>query len=485
MNTLIEKHFCNGTYSLKFLVFLKKSVHFLYRFIKPNSKNEDLKRSEFVLNILILGSILLAFVASSIILIRGIIPMGDDYRGDFFITFFILLFFIILHFLSRKRFIKISSYLLIGIYFVSATYCIFTWGVDLPLALLSYILLIIISGILINTRFTVISTFIISITLLLFTHLQNNSITHPNLYWKKEMLKTEDIIAVIAIFIIITLVSWLSNREIEKSLHRARKSEAELKNEKKSLEIKVKERTKKIKQFQIEKSMQLYRFAEFGRMASGIFHDLVNPLTAMTLNIEQLQKQHRHCMEDTESIEKIVNNIKQMRKLADTARKQIVNQKINIHFSLADEITLALETLSCKARESNIKLIFNPPNNLIRVKGNPINFYRVINDLVSNGIDACLSIEKENKKNKKRVEVTLSQKKKLITINVKDWGCGIKKQNLKKIFEPLFTTKGSSGTGLGLSICKDVIEKEFGGKIKLRSKEGIGTIFTIEIPVKE
>ena len=71
-----------------------------------------------------------------------------------------------------------------------------------------------------------------------------------------------------------------------------------------------------------------------------------------------------------------------------------------------------------------------------------------------------------------------------IVVIIRDNGCGIKKENLRKIFDPFFTTKEvGKGTGLGLNVAYNIIKKH-NGTIEVQSKEGIGTEFTIKIPVQ-
>ncbi len=70
----------------------------------------------------------------------------------------------------------------------------------------------------------------------------------------------------------------------------------------------------------------------------------------------------------------------------------------------------------------------------------------------------------------------------MVAITIADNGRGIPEENLKQVFEPFFTTKKEYGTGLGLSITYGIIEK-LGGDIKVKSRVGHGTSFTITLPV--
>jgi signal transduction histidine kinase len=68
-------------------------------------------------------------------------------------------------------------------------------------------------------------------------------------------------------------------------------------------------------------------------------------------------------------------------------------------------------------------------------------------------------------------------------VRISDNGSGIAPENLKRVFEPFFTTKPvGSGTGLGLSLSYSIVNKH-GGRIEVASKPGVGTVFTVRLPV--
>ena len=81
-----------------------------------------------------------------------------------------------------------------------------------------------------------------------------------------------------------------------------------------------------------------------------------------------------------------------------------------------------------------------------------------------------------------KMTVSLFEKSHLVNIIFSDTGCGIPPENLEKIFEPLFTTKGETGTGLGLAVSKEIVEKHK-GVLSVNSIEGKGTSFTIQLPL--
>jgi two-component system NtrC family sensor kinase len=68
-----------------------------------------------------------------------------------------------------------------------------------------------------------------------------------------------------------------------------------------------------------------------------------------------------------------------------------------------------------------------------------------------------------------------------VAVAIKDTGCGISKENLQKIFDPLFSTK-TKGTGLGLSVVASIVEGHE-GKIEVESEVGKGSIFTVKLPI--
>ncbi len=102
-----------------------------------------------------------------------------------------------------------------------------------------------------------------------------------------------------------------------------------------------------------------------------------------------------------------------------------------------------------------------------------------MSNLISNAIDAYDGMERKDK----QVVIRFTKTKQQIKITVTDFGKGIAKQHLAQIFEPFFSTKNiNQGSGLGLSITNDIVTRDFGGSLSVKSKQEKGTQFTVYLP---
>jgi signal transduction histidine kinase len=378
--------------------------------------------------------------------------------------------------LSRRRYQRVAAYFLVGIYFLLAVYCMFQWGISFPLALFLYVICISLTGILISSRASLVLTFIIALVISLRVHLQRNGIAQPDLSWMDLQSNAIDVIGQVLSLSIIAIASWLSTREIERSLARARRSEAELKEERDQLETRVEERTQELQQAQLERVSQLYRFAEFGRITSGILHDLVNPLNAISLNLSQLEGNS----EQSKTLKRAIQGAKRIEQFVNGARQQINNQRELSVFSLRQNTQEALGTLTEKAKKAKAHLHSNVPASL-ELYGGPLRFQQLISNLVSNALD---SYEEVIDNRTREITVTAEATESEVVMTVEDNGSGISPENQKFVFDSLFSTKpGTQNSGLGLSIVKEIVEKEFNGSIELTSKPGKGTTFTMKLPI--
>jgi signal transduction histidine kinase len=133
------------------------------------------------------------------------------------------------------------------------------------------------------------------------------------------------------------------------------------------------------------------------------------------------------------------------------------------------------EALSRVEIAENIKLSknFQPNLPMIMIDVNQID--QVLINLIENACQAMM----DNGKLKISTKVSGS----FMEVAIEDSGCGIPEKEVKKIFDPLFTTK-PSGTGIGLAVCHGIMEKH-NGRIIVKSQEGIGTKMFIKLPLED
>ncbi len=251
-----------------------------------------------------------------------------------------------------------------------------------------------------------------------------------------------------------------------------------LKKERDDLEITVNRRTKELLSSEAEKITQLYRLAEFGRLSSGIFHDLINPLSAISLNLEQIENEGDEKIKSAKShLSQALTATHKMQSLISGIKSQISRKNCLSLFSINQEISQSLEILAYKARQAQVEIFF-APEKIYFLKGDSIKFGQIITNILANAIEALSeSIIKE-------IKINLSEEEKKIIIKIKDSGKGISLENQENIFKPFFSTKilTNQGFGIGLAMTKTIIEKDFKGEIKVESELNKGACFTITLP---
>jgi len=250
--------------------------------------------------------------------------------------------------------------------------------------------------------------------------------------------------------------------------------ENELRHYSEHLEELVEERTIALKRSQ-EQLLKAERLAAIGQAATMVGHDLRNPLQAIEngiyyINTElsthpnsQNVKETLHAIHD--SVEYADNIVKNLQSFA--SKREPLFREITIN-------KLVKEAVSHVKKPENVEIVIEL-GELPKIEADKDMIKQIFVNLVDNGIQAM---------EEKRGTLKVSTKKTNAFIEVKfqDTGIGIKKENMKKIFTPFFTTK-AQGMGVGLPICKRFAEIH-DGSIKVESKEGEGSIFTVKLPIQ-
>jgi PAS domain S-box-containing protein len=226
-----------------------------------------------------------------------------------------------------------------------------------------------------------------------------------------------------------------------------------------------------------EQLLQSEKLAAMGRLTSQIAHELNNPLYGIMNTLELMKSEipvgnKRRKLLDMSLSEtvRVTDMLRKMLSFSKPDQEQRTPVDIN---TILDEILLLHEK---QLWEHSIKVVHSFGSNLGKVKASKNQLRQVFLNLISNARDAMPEGG--------RLTVATEGDDYFIHITVADNGVGIKKEHLGLVFETFFTTKTDSvkGVGLGLSVCYGFI-KDHGGDIKVDSRPGEGTTFTISLPV--
>ncbi len=230
-----------------------------------------------------------------------------------------------------------------------------------------------------------------------------------------------------------------------------------------------------------EESFRMRNLASLGILVSGIAHELNNPLTGISLTLQNLKANWQTAA--PEQVEKRLEMIKN-----DTARAAMIVSDI-ISFAKSDKVKITLgdivETIN-RAKDTVIRLFPHLSKNILwsieydneyQFPFHPAKMERLFLNLFRNSLQAFDYRAGE-------ITIDIRKTKNWIHIIVEDNAGGIPDSIINKIFDPFFTNnKSGTGTGLGLSICHSIV-KEHDGNISVKSSDN-KTKFSISFPVLE
>ena len=216
------------------------------------------------------------------------------------------------------------------------------------------------------------------------------------------------------------------------------------------------------------------KLATIGKLAGIMGHEIRNPLGVIRNSIyfltmkfkesmDEKVKRHMGIMEtEIVAADKIISDV------LDFARTRPPS------FSEAEINSVVEASLSKISIPKTIKIQTDLGENLPKINIDIAQIQQIFSNLIANAIEA---MPKGGE-----LRVTTAQTDSFIFITLKDTGVGIPKENIDKLFTPLFSTK-TKGLGLGLAACQNIINAHQ-GKIEFESQEGQGTTFTIKLPIK-
>jgi two-component system NtrC family sensor kinase len=250
-----------------------------------------------------------------------------------------------------------------------------------------------------------------------------------------------------------------------------------------TLETKVAERTRELLAAKAEVA-QGEKLASIGVLASGIAHELNNPLTGVLTFTSLMRKKAPEGSEDAEDLDLVIRETKRcasiIKRLLDFAREKVpVKGFYNLNQVIEDTVRFVERPASLQQVEITTELDPGLP----QAWGDADLIKQVILNLLVNAQQAIEGKGRVTVQTRRLANKVDGAGESMLEVIVVDTGCGIPQANLQRIFDPFFTSKEvGKGTGLGLSVSYGIV-KAHGGKISVESTVGVGTTFRVCLPV--
>ena len=228
-----------------------------------------------------------------------------------------------------------------------------------------------------------------------------------------------------------------------------------------------------------EELIQAEKLASLGRLSAAIAHEIRNPLSAISVNLQFLLKKFPEGSQERKYLDLTLEGVRRIEKIVEATlnfarpskpivKDEDINEVINATLPLVEISTL----------KKKIEVIPKLEPELPKVKIDFKQIQQVILNILTNAVDAIENSGWIKINSYLEDEGGVSY----VVVSIADSGCGIPKDELNKIFEPFYTKK-SDGTGLGLAISRQIMNNH-GGKIEVESEVGRGTTFYLKFKVK-
>jgi signal transduction histidine kinase len=220
------------------------------------------------------------------------------------------------------------------------------------------------------------------------------------------------------------------------------------------------------------------KLVTMGELAASVAHELNNPLATVSLRAESLMTQLVHDEQKQRSLQIIISEVERMANLVTNLLQFTRRNYRQIStIDVREELVRSIDLISYYLRNRRINVVREFDEKLAPIHADRQQLRQVFLNLMTNAGDAMpeggvLTVRVHDQSDSSRVVIEFA-----------DTGQGISTIDLKKVWEPFFTSKPEGkGAGLGLSICSRIVE-EHGGAISLESVPGKGTIVRLALPV--
>jgi len=228
------------------------------------------------------------------------------------------------------------------------------------------------------------------------------------------------------------------------------------------------------------------KLAAVGRLAAGVVHEINNPLATIAACAESLEKRMKEGAfsesPDAEDLREYLGLIRDEAFRCKTITNGLLDfsrlragQRVPV--DMREVIKATARLVTHQQRGDNIQIVIEAASDLPSVSGDLGQLQQAVIALATNAIDAMPSGG--------TLTLRAIHSNSRVLVQVTDVGIGIAPENMTKIFDPFFTTKDvGRGTGLGLAVCYGILS-DHGGRLDVRSTVGVGTTFTITLPIAD
>lgn len=223
-----------------------------------------------------------------------------------------------------------------------------------------------------------------------------------------------------------------------------------------------------------EETLRLDRLASLGKLAAGIAHEIRNPLTGISLLLDDLHDRAHLSNNERELLRKALDEIERMERLITSLLSFAAPPRAELRTGDLTAVVSGLVLLVRRPCEKQgVRLTLHLEEGLPSCRFDAEKLQQALLNLVKNALEAMPAGGE--------LTIRVSREDEWNLISVSDSGPGIENDLQELVFEPFFTRKGA-GTGLGLSITKRIIE-EHGGSLSVTSSPGTGACFTVRLPL--
>ncbi len=403
--------------------------------------------------------------------------VGNDYVGERIIWCTLALLYVaVAGVLMYRQKYQLAAWLSVGLYLVLAAIILWQWSVFAQIGVLTLGFVIVLAGVLLGGKYIIPVTIVTIIVLAALQALEAGGAVQPHREWLYANPTVADVLSYAAIFAVFALVSWVSRRQMELALRKAMAAEAALQREKDSLAARLEENARRLRIAQQQELRQLYQFIEMGQLSSSVLHELANHVTALTFDIDDLERRHR----GSRAVKNARQSLAFIENMVNQTARRLHTHAANEEFEVGEVLKLVSQTVKRRADRAGVRVSIGRAAKVVRLRGDPLRLEQAVTVLVSNAIDAY---EGASTTAKRVVRVRcVPGDDATVRIIVEDWGRGISPDIRRRLFHPQKSTKGR-GMGIGLYVAREIIETHFQGSLAL-DEAIVPTRFVVTLPVR-